>query len=156
MQPQCVGTLTQMGWSSTSGSDLTKVTIIYNLSALSSALYVCVPQCSVQESWTSMGFSSKWSHKGRATHVLFVSTFSEHSVSSFPEQWHQGMMLPVLGLWLHHLGFCDQCILLSITDFLQNPGILIARSKLQRTHWMKSLPWYLRTVLWISSAIKVF
>lgn len=154
MQPQCVGTFTQTGWSSTSGSDLTKVTIIYNLSALSSALCVCtLVQCPGELDFNGIFIQVITQGQG---HVLFVSTFSEHSVSSFPEQWHQGMMLPVLGLWLHHLGFCDQCILLSITDFLQNPGILIARSKLQWTHWMKSLPWYLRTVLWISSAIKVF
>lgn len=125
--------LPKQGWSSNSGSDLTKVIIIHDLSApITTALSV----------WNPRRAGLWWDfHPSGHTRVRPpICSLSRPSVSSFPMQWHQGMMLPVLGLGLHPLGFSGWCIFLTITDFLQKTGISVARNKPQWRHRMKSLP----------------
>lgn len=86
--------LPKQGWSSNSGSDLTKVIIIHDLSApITTALSV----------WNPRRAGLWWDfHPSGHTRVRPpICSLSRPSVSSFPMQWHQGMMLPVLGLGLH-------------------------------------------------------
>lgn len=118
----------------------------------------CLPSECVKSHAMSRRAGLRWDfHPSGHTRVRPpIYSLSGPSVSSFPMQWHQGMMLPVLGLGLHPLGFSGWCIFLTVTDFPQKTGISVARSKLQWTHWMKSLPWYIRRVLWISAVTKVF